>query len=111
MGISYAIPSLIAIVAEHGEGGLTKEQIFEINRQTYRTPLRDYFDQIDPAKDEAWTTPYYIKFRDNKYFLKADADKSRLEEIIKDAERIRAVGERIRKMREAASRAIKKMGY
>ena len=88
MGWSYAISSFIAIVALHGEKGLTKEEIFEINNRTYQAKFNRYFELIKPDKEGLMTTAEFIEQKKDKYFLKprSNLNMGALESQIKSAE-------------------------
>jgi hypothetical protein len=77
MGFAYANDALILIVADHN--GLTKEEIFEINEETYRANFGKHFDKL--TKGASWQRALFIESRDEKYYLKKGTDMKRLQDI------------------------------
>jgi len=86
MGVTYSISSLVAIVAEYGKNGLTKEDILRINDDHFKADtLKRHFDSYDPKS--SILTNGFVEFRDGKYFLKRDSkvDQGWLERTIQKA--------------------------
>jgi len=68
MGIIYSNCAYVAIVYEHGENGLTKEEILKINAESYKAPMEANWDYIDLFVSG------FVEKREGQFFLKPELD-------------------------------------
>ncbi|UZE94148.1 MAG: hypothetical protein IB618_01055 [Candidatus Pacearchaeota archaeon] len=66
MGLVYAQNSIITIIATNE--GLTKEEIFEINRQTYRANLDKYWNFVMGLN---WINDF-VHGKDERFYIKPE---------------------------------------
>ncbi|MFA7707513.1 MAG: hypothetical protein WCX73_01045 [Candidatus Pacearchaeota archaeon] len=77
MGFSYAGDALVLIVAD--SNGLTKEEIFEINKKTYQSTLEHYFGILTDFESGLSQRSFIEKRDDEKYHIRKDVDMQKLQ--------------------------------
>lgn len=84
MGFGYASQALTLIVADHN--GLTKEEIFKINEETYRANLHEYFYLL--GNEKSAVKALFVELRDGRYYLKENTNMEELQSYCKHSAQI-----------------------